>query len=175
MVKKKDKKIPVSNYVKLSLIIIVTLMACFFLRNSYLSNQEYENGIPIIRDVLNSEINSNEVYHYVRENTTTVLYIGVANNSSCRKLEEKLKDVITERKLENVITYLNLTNTKNRSSFIKEFNKFYETKLLGYPSFVFIENGKVVDFITVKEKNDLDVNRVINFLERNNINNELYD
>lgn len=175
MVKKKENKIPVGNYIKLGLIIIVTLILCFSLRNSYLSNQEYENGIPIIRDSVTSEINSNEVYHYVREKSSTILYIGVANDKSCRKLEEKLKDVILERNLGNVITYLNLTNTKNRSSFIKEFNKFYETKLLGYPSFVLIENGKVVDFITVKEKNDLDVNRVINFLERNNITNELYD
>ena len=175
MVKKKENKIPVSNYIKLSLIIILTLTACFLLRNNYLSNQEYENGIPIIRSVVTSEINSNEVYHYVRENLSTVLYVGVANSSSCRKLEEDLKTVITERNLGNVVTYLNLTSTKNRSSFIKEFNKFYETKLLGYPSFVLIENGKVVDFITVKEGNDLDINRVINFLERNNISSDLYD
>ena len=175
MVKKDITKIPASNYVKLGLIIIVTLVACFALRNTYLSNQEYENGIPIIRSVLTSEINSSEVYHYVRENNDAIIYIGVANNSSCRKLEEELKDTILDRNLENVITYLNLTNTKNKSSFIKEFNKFYDVKLLGYPSFVFIQNGKVVDYITVKEDKNMSVDRVINFLERNNISSELYD
>lgn len=176
MVKKEEKnKVPVGNYIKLCLIIVVTLGACFALRNGYLSNQEYENGIPIIRSVLASEINSNEVYHYLKENDDTVLYIGVANNKSCRKLEEELKNVITDRNLENVITYLNLTNTKNKSSFIKEFNKFYDIKLLGYPSFVLIKNGKVVDYITVKEENNIGIDRVINFLERNNITNELYD
>ena len=175
MVKKKENKIPVGNYVKLGLIIVVTLIACLALRNNYVSNQEYENGIPIIRDYVTSEINSTEVYHYVRENSSVVLYIGVANNKSCRKLEEQLKDAIVDRNLGNVITYLNLTNTKSKSSFIKEFNKFYEIELIGYPSFLYIENGKVVDFITVKEKDNLDINRVINFLERNNISNELYD
>lgn len=176
MVKGKEiKKIPVSNYIKLCLIIVVTLTLCFVFRNNYLSNQEYENGIPIIRDVLSSEINSSEVYHYVRENNDTLLYIGVANNKSCRKLEEELKSVIAERELENVITYLNLSETKNKSSFIKEFNKFYDIELLGYPSFVLIENGKVVDFITVKEEKNMSLKRVINFLERNNITNDLYD
>ena len=175
MVKKKDIKIPAGNYIKLILIIIVTLIACFIFRNVYLSNQEYENGIPIIRDVVSSEINSSEVYHYIRESDATVLYIGVANDNECRELEEDLKDVITDRGLENVITYLNLTKTRNRSSFIREFNKFYDVKLVGYPSFVLIENGKVVDFITVKKGNDLTINRVINFIERNNITNEIYD
>ena len=103
MVKKKENKIPVGNYVKLGLIIVVTLIACLALRNNYVSNQEYENGIPIIRDYVTSEINSTEVYHYVRENSSVVLYIGVANNKSCRKLEEQLKDAIVDRNLGNVI------------------------------------------------------------------------
>ena len=175
MLKDKEKRIPVGNYIKLGLIILATVLLAIFLRNSYISNQEYENGIPIIRDAVVSEINSNEVYHYVRENEQVVLYIGVSNDKNCRNLETDLKEVITSRHLENVITYLNLTNNKKKSSFIKEFNKFYDTKLLGYPSFVFIEDGKVMDIMTVKTGNKISVDRVINFLERNNISSDLYD
>lgn len=175
MKKNNEKKIPASNYIKLGLIILVTILVAIFLRNSYISNQEYENGIPVIRDVVASEINSNEVYHYVRENENVVLYIGVSDDSNCRNLEKDLKDVITSRGLENVITYLNLTNTKKKSSFIKEFNKFYDTKLLGYPSFVLLNDGKVTDIITVKTGSKFSVDRVINFLERNNISSDLYD
>ena len=175
MLKKKEKSIPVGNYIKLGLIILVTILVAVFLRNSYLSNQEYEKGIPVIRDVVVSEINSNEVYHYIRENESVVLYIGVSDNDNCRNLEADLKGVVTNRHLENVITYLNLTSTKRRSSFIKEFNKFYDTKVLGYPSFVLIEDGEVKDIMTVKTGNKLSVDRVINFLERNNITSDLYD
>jgi len=175
MFKKKEKKIPIGNYIKLGLIIIVTIVVAIFLRNRYLSNQEYENNIPIIRDVLVSEINSNEVYHYVRENEKVVLYIGVSNDENCRNLEEELKSVITERNLENTITYLNLTSEEKKSSFIKEFNKFYETNLLGYPSFVLIEDGKVIDIVTVKAGTSLSIGRVVNFIERNNITSDFYD
>lgn len=175
MSKEKNKKISTANYIKLGLIIILTVIGVILIRNSYLSNQEYENGIPIIRDVLVSEINSNEVYHYIRENENVVLYIGVANDKECRSLEENLKQEITDRQLESVITYLNLTNNKKKSSFIKEFNKFFDTKLLGYPSFVLIEDGKVKDIITVKIGHELSINRVINFLERNNISRDTYD
>ena len=175
MIKKKEREIPVGNYIKLGLIILATVLLAVFLRNNYISNQEYENGIPIIRDVLVSEINSNEVYHYIRENENTVLYIGASDDSNCRLLEKDLKDVITSRHLESVITYLNLTNTKKKTSFIKEFNKFYDTNVLGYPSLVLLNDGKVIDIVTVKVGNKLSVDRVINFLDRNNIASELYD
>jgi len=175
MSNKEEKKITVGNYIKLGLIILVTVLIALFLRNSYISNQEYENGIPVIRDIVTSEINSNEVYHYIRENENVVLYIGVSDDSNCRNLETELKDVITKRGLENAITYLNLTNNKKKSSFIKEFNKFYDTKVLGYPSFVLINDGKVIDIVSVKTGSKLGVDRVINFLERNNITSDLYD
>ena len=103
------------------------------------------------------------------------IYIGVSNDNNCRNLETELKNVITSRSLENTITYLNLTNNKKKSSFIKEFNKFYDTKLVGYPSFVFIEDGKVIDIVSVKVGSKLGIDRVVNFLERNNINSDLYD
>ena len=175
MFKKKENNIPSGNYIKLGLIILATILLAVFLRNSYISNQEYENGIPVIRDTLVSEINSNEVYHYVRENENTILYIGASDDKNCRLLEQDLKDVITSRHLESVITYLNLTNNKKKSTFIKEFNKFYDTEILGYPSFVLINDGKVIDIVTVKVGNKLSVDRVINFLDRNNIASELYD
>ena len=104
-----------------------------------------------------------------------VLYMCVSNNKVCRSLEKELKGVITERKLENTITYLNLTNNNKKSSFIKEFNKFYDTDLLGYPSFVLLEDGKVIDAVTVKVGTTLAVSRVVNFIERNNITSDFYD
>ena len=172
---KKDKKIiPISNYVKLVLIIIVTIVGAFILRDRYMAQEKYEKGIPVIRDYINSEINSSEVYHYIRENDDVLLYIGVSDNNNCRSLEEDLKNTITKNGLENRITYLNLTDEKKKDSFIKEFNKYFDTKLLGYPSFVLFEGEEVKEILTVKTGDSLSIDTVKEFFKRNNISSD-YD
>lgn len=165
----KDKTIPVGNYIKLALVIFVTLFVVLLFRNWYVSKINYELNIPIIRDSLLNEVNADEVYSYVRENENAVLYICVVNDEKCRQFETEFNKIIINRKLENVITYLNITKTNNKSSFIKEFNKFYDTNLLGYPSIVIFGEGEVKSTITVKTGKELEINNVIKFLDSNNV------
>lgn len=173
--KKKEEKIPFSNYVTLFFIVAATIIGVLILRNIYISNINYEKKIPVIRDMVVSEINSNEIYNYIRENENALIYVGVADDDNCRKLEEKLEKVIKDNNLEDTITYLNLSNERKKQSFIKEFNKFYSTKLLGIPSFVVFKDGKVSDILTVKTGKSLSIEEVTNFLEKNNIMEGLYD
>lgn len=175
MKKNKKEVIPTSNYIKLIFIIIVTVIITIALRNAYISNKNYENEIPVIRDYIISEINSSEVYNYIRENENTILYIGSSDSTECRNLEEKLKDVIDKRNLTEKITYVNITKEKKKASFIKEFNKFYDTKVLGYPSFIIFNDGKVVDILTVKEKGKLTIKEVTEFLDSNKVYIDSYD
>ena len=173
--KKKEEKIPFSNYVTLFFIVVATIVGVFILRNVYINNINYEKEIPIIRDVVISEINSNEIYNYIRENGNALIYIGVADNDNCRKLEEELKKIIEKHSLEDTITYLNLSGEKKRETFIKDFNKFYSTKVLGIPSFVVFKDGKVSDILTVKTGSSLSIKEVTKFFEKNDIMVGLYD
>ena len=63
---------------------------------------------------------------------------------------------------------MNLSNLKNIGSFIKDFNKFYNSNLKDYPSLVIFEEGKVVDILTI-ENNDNMKDETIDFLLDNNI------
>ena len=167
MVKKKEKlkEIPLGNYVKLFIIIVLTVIITLFIRIKYIEREDYNLNNPVIRDVIVNEINSNEVYNYVRENDDVILYIGVADSKNCRRLEENIKTVIADKNLSEVITYLNITNETKKASFIKEFNKFYDTKVLGYPSFVVFKDGKVEAILTTKTGKDLKLEDVVNFFD----------
>ena len=149
MGKKENKKIPFSNYIILVLVVIAVVFGSFLLRNWYISSVNYELNIPIITETLLNEINTNEVYNYVRENENAILYIGVVNNEECRSFEKEFNEVINERSLQDTITYLNITKTKNKGKFIKEFNKFYDTTLQGYPSLIIFEEGEVKAILSV--------------------------
>jgi predicted bacteriocin transport accessory protein len=167
--KNNKEKIPVKNYIKLFLIIIVTVFLILVVRNLYISSRDYELNIPIITESVISEINTDEVYHYIRENENAILYIGVASDTNCRNLEKDFNEVIKTRNLENIITYLNITKSNNKSKFIKEFNKFYDTDLLGYPSIVIFEEGEVKATLTVKTGKELTIDEVIKFLDDNEV------
>lgn len=164
--KSNNKKNYVGGYIKVILIFVVTIFVILLLRNWYLSGVNYQLNTPIIGNVLVQEINTEEVYNYIRENENAILYVGVVNDQNCRKFEEEFQNVVTERQLENSITYLNLTKESNVTKFIKEFNKFYDTDLLGYPSLVIFQDGKVLDVLTVSTGGTLSKEKAIEFLDR---------
>ena len=172
---KKKSYIPISNYVKLIFIMVVTLGGVLVFRNVYLNNKLYEENIPLIREYVTSEINSNEIYNYVRENAEPIIYICTSSNTNCREFEKEFGPIIKSRGLENSITYLNISDVKKKSAFIKEFNKFYDVKLLGYPSIVIFEEGKVKDILTVKTNNSLNIKLVTEFFDKNGISVDDYD
>lgn len=165
-------QIPTGNYIKLALTVVVTLFVVLFLRNWYVSSRNYELNIPIIKDTLLNEINEDEVYNYVRENENAILYIGVANDEGCRNFEKEFNTIIRDRKLEDTIMYLNITKSKNKDKFIKEFNKFYDINLLGYPSIIIFDEGKVKATLTVKVDQELKIEDTILFLDRNEVVSE---
>ena len=72
MSKKESKKIPLNNYVKVGLVVIIVIFGSLVLRNWYISSINYELNMPIITETLISEVNTDEVYNYVRENENTI-------------------------------------------------------------------------------------------------------
>lgn len=167
-----SKDISIMNYVKLTIVFLITIFVVFLMRNWYISGRNYELNIPIIRDTLISEINTDEVYNYIRENENAILYIGVVDDENCRSFEKEFNLIISDKKLEDTITYLNITKSNNKKKFIQEFNKFYDTNLLGYPSLVIFEEGEVKTVLTVKNGKSLDINNVIDFLDSNHVVSE---
>ncbi len=169
MSKKESKKIPFNNYIKVGLAVVVVVFGSLILRNWYIGSINYELNVPIITETLISEVNTDEVYNYVRENENTILYMGVVNDENCRNFEREFNVIITRRSLEDTITYLNISKVKSKSKFIKEFNKFYDAELKGYPSLIIFEEGEVKATLTVKTGKQLDIEDVIEFLDKNGV------
>lgn len=147
--KKKNEKLNIVGYVKVVILIAVTVFLVLFIRNIYLSNINYKLNIPVIRETLKLEINKGEIYNYVRDNPNAVIYVGVASDNNCRTFELDFNRIIKKEKLEEEIIYLNLDKKNGIKSFFKEFNKFYDTNLTKYPSIIIFQDGKVEDILKV--------------------------
>lgn len=172
---KTKNQIPISNYVKLIIIMCVTMIIVIILRNIYIQDKLYKDNEPLIRKYLVSEVNNNEIYSYIRENENTLIYICASDDDKCYNFEKEFGPIIEKRELANDITYLNITNVSKKSEFIKEFNKFYGSELLGYPSLVIFNDGKVKDILTVKDSDKLDIKSVEEFLNKNKVSSGFYD
>lgn len=167
--KKESKKVPFSNYVKVILVVVLVIFALLIFRNWYINSVNYELNMPIITETLLSEINTDEVYNYVRENENVILYVGVVSDENCRNFEKEFNEVISERSLEDTITYLNISKVKSKSKFIKEFNKFYGADINGYPSLIIFEEGEIKATLTVKTGKELKIEDAVEFLDKNGV------
>lgn len=167
-IKKNDSKKLIAGYIKLGFIFAVTIFLVLLLRTWYLNRVNYELSVPIIKETLTQEINSNEIYNYIRENEDSIIYVGVVTDQGCRNFEAIFNEIIKDKHLENTITYLKLTEDVNIKKFVKEFNKFYDTNLKKYPAIIVFEDGKVKDILEAN-KNELTRNDVRIFLNNNNI------
>ena len=121
---KKEKQIPLKNYILLSIVLILTIVVViyFFLwKNTY---EKSKLQTPILDDYL-LVINYNELNNYLVENKDAIIYVSKLNDESIRLFENKFKNIINKNNLNNKILYLDLTEELKENNIVKEINKKY--------------------------------------------------
>ncbi len=164
-IEKKDRFI---RYLELVLIFALTIVFMLGLRIFYLNDQNYQKTIPIMRDVL-FEIRASEVENFVNEKQDAILYVGTSANDASRTFEKDFKPYVEENHLEDVITYLNLSDA-NVDDFYTTFNNQYNySTSWSYPAFIVFEDGKVKNILASTKSKTFDINEVDWFLRDNGL------
>lgn len=163
---------PVKNYFILAVIIIATVLLVWYLCNWYDAYQDYQKTIPVIRGEL-PEITDAELDHYLLENEEILLYLCTASNEECRSFEGQLKKVVKKEKLENKMTYVNLSSVTNIDEFYREFNENhpYQEKLEKYPAIIYVEDGTVKNILQ-GSSGTLRIGEFQQFLDLNEVGEE---
>lgn len=143
---KKEKEIPLKNYILLSIVLILTIVVViyFFLwKNTY---EKSKLQTPILDDYL-LVINYNELNNYLVENKDAIIYVSKLNDESIRLFENKFKNIINKNNLNNKILYLDLTEELKENNIVKEINKKYGKEMTEAPTIVIIKDGKNIKFL----------------------------
>lgn len=130
---KKEKEIPLKNYILLSIVLILTIVVViyFFLwKNTY---EKSKLQTPILDDYL-LVINYNELNNYLVENKDAIIYVSKLNDESIRLFENKFKNIINKNNLNNKILYLDLTEELKENNIVKEINKKYGKEMTEAPT-----------------------------------------
>lgn len=147
---KKEKEIPLKNYILLSIVLILTIVVViyFFLwKNTY---EKSKLQTPILDDYL-LVINYNELNNYLVENKDAIIYVSKLNDESIRLFENKFKNIINKNNLNNKILYLDLTEELKENNIVKEINKKYGKEMTEVPTIVIIKDGKISSSYNIKE------------------------
>lgn len=167
---KKEKEIPLKNYILLSIVLILTIVVVI---NLFLWKNTYEKSklqTPILDDYL-LVINYNELNNYLVENKDAIIYISKLNNENIRLFENKFKNIINKNNLNNKILYLDLTEELKENNIVKEINKKYGKEMTEVPTIVIIKDGKISSSYNIKE-NNYNIKLLEKYLEKEDVIND---
>ena len=167
---KKEKEIPLKNYILLSIVLILTIVVViyFFLwKNTY---EKSKLQTPILDDYL-LVINYNELNNYLVENKDAIIYVSKLNNENIRLFENKFKNIINKNNLNNKILYLDLTEELKENNIVKKLNKKYGKEMTEVPTIVIIKDGKISSSYNIKE-NKYNIKLLEKYLEKEDVIND---
>lgn len=167
---KKEKEIPLKNYILLSIVLILTIVVViyfFMWKNTY---EKSKLQTPILDDYL-LVINYNELNNYLVENKDAIIYISKLNDESIRLFENKFKNIINKNNLNNKILYLDLTEELKETNIVKKINKKYGKEMTEVPTIVIIKDGKISSYYNIKE-NKYNIKLLEKYLEKEDVIND---
>lgn len=148
--------VPPKNYFIVLAIFVVTVFGVFLLRHWYISYENYQLTIPILKDKI-TEVTVNELDTFLAENLDPIIYIEVSEDENSREVAKDLIDVVKKRNLTERVVYVNLSSVENKDAFFADFTAKYMTdsKLEYYPSLLIFSEGKVIAYVSKTEKQAL--------------------
>ena len=161
------RKISPKNYFILGAIFIGTFVLIFLLRHWYISYQNYQLTIPVLKDTL-KEVTVDTLEHYITANPDAVMYIEVSDDENSREVASDLKKVIKERNLANKVVYINISSVEDKDAFLANFSKKYidGDKIENYPALVLFLDGKVDAYVSRTDKQRLNVGDIAQIFDQ---------
>lgn len=144
-----EKKIPKKNYIILAVVVLITVALVFYVRDWYITTNEYYAENSTIKDV-SREIREDEISNYTVESGKFAIYASAGSNTEIKDFESDLKKAIKGTSSQNNILYLNtdeidVNNFCNnlKSNFAKD-NSVAERISATSPATLYVfEEGKI--------------------------------
>lgn len=165
--KDEQKSQEIQNYLKLSLIFVVTALTVFGAVNMYHGYLRQKENNPVIRGTF-EEVTTNELENFLQEHDNTIIYFTNAKSLSARTFEETLIELVADKEFKNAIVAVDLTFVDNYLAYLNDFNYKYSEvlKVKDVPAFVVFESGLVVDILQAQENEPIRASQFNNFMEK---------
>lgn len=109
------------NYIVLIIIIIITVLATFYLRNIYIAEKEYNATNSVIQKVA-TQINEDEINNYLIESPNTILYTSSGQNTEIKDFEKQFQKLLEKEGIASQTVYINRDTISDQESFQTKLN-----------------------------------------------------
>ena len=161
----KNKKKQKQNYVILVVIYVAVIALVLYLASLYNTYQNYRKEIPVLQNIV-SEINPNEVEHYLTENLSPVLYLCSASDNECREFEETMKSPLQKNDYDDLV-YVNLEDIEDKVAYVNNLLKGSDFSVDRIPCLIKYSDGKVISVEDGLNGALLTRDEALNFLDIN--------
>lgn len=117
------RKIPVKNYFILAIVVLLTVVLAFYMRDWYNTSKEYYAQNSVMAKVVR-EIKSEEIANFTLENQKFILYVSSGQNVELKNFENDLKDLIKRMDLSEEVLYMNLDGVDTNTFYNSLKNQF---------------------------------------------------
>ena len=167
--KKERKEIPAKNYLILSIIVIITLVATIYLFSWFKQYNDSKVSTPIITSTLR-EVEYNNLKTVLAERDVLIMYMCTTDEKVCRSFEKKFSDFVNKNNLTEDIIYLNLGYNSDENNLLEKVYDEYKSdslvkKVHEYPTLLIFNQGKIVDILSSNGKKTITIKQVKDFLE----------
>ncbi|MEE3343081.1 MAG: DUF6568 family protein [Bacilli bacterium] len=156
---KKERQIPIKNYIYLFILLIGSILVLFYAYYWYKIYRNNRLNTSVMNEYL-TVINYNELSDYIVENKDAIIYVSILGNEKINKFENSFKNTIARNNLKNTMLYLDITNENNSNTREK-----LKIEGKGFPCIVVYTNGIITDTYSI-EKTKFNNKKIVRYLNR---------
>lgn len=152
---KGDRYIPLKNYIYAGLIVIAIILLCWYILSwhNVKTTEKYLNSYLLSTNTLTLEIkNLKEAPTILQDAPSSYfVFIGYTNDKAEYNLEENLKTVIDEYRINSEMYYVNIADIRDDNNLNENLNKAFNTdKINNTPCILYFKDTKLTAIIENK-------------------------
>lgn len=174
MVKKKNddlKKVPLKNYLIALLVLIGGILLIVYIFEWYQvkETEKYMESYLLKSNTITNSIDDVNLYNQVIQEAPNdyFIIIGYSNDEQEYSFEKKLKAIIDDYELNDIVYYIDVTKLKEQDNYLEIINNNLNVSIKNVPAIIFVKNRSInTDNIITKDENgNINLNNFEKILE----------
>lgn len=174
MAKKKNenlKAIPIKNYLLALLVLIggIALIVYIFEWYQVKETEKYMESYLLKSKTINNSIDDINLYSQVIQEAPTdyFIVIGYKNDEEEYLFEKKLKKIIDDYELNDLVFYIDVTDLMQKENYLDVINKNIKTNISNVPAIIYVKDRTIDEdnIVTKDEDGTINLNKFEKILE----------
>ncbi len=175
-IKKNERFIPIKNYFKAILIVVVAICLVWYVLSWYrvLKENKVATSYLVKEKIVSKEINDlsevNDVF--LEAPTNYFVYVSFTGDEDIYNMEKELKSLIIDYNLNDLFYYLNISSIKDDKELISKVNEALNLngiKITNIPTIIYFKDREAIDVIKRSDDNIMNAGDFQKLLDENNI------